>query len=191
MPSDWVTLAVAGAGIVGTIVSPIVSSWLTGKRDRERNQQEIAKLDKAHGHALEQHRARLVSERRAEIIGKVYAHLVAAETRMADLVRLAESAADRSRREDRAKSAAEAANAFQEYFFAHRIYLDPDTAERLENVRKHLVSVWVDYGTGQQSPELWVKAWKEHREEFPKLRNQLEAQFREALGVVPPRAPAV
>lgn len=218
MPSDWVTLAVAGAGILGTVVSPIVAGWLAAKREAVRDQQELVRLDRSHAQniaqlkeahaqeleriekqlahefkrletthvlALEQQRAGALNERRAEIIGKVYELLVTAETRMADLVRVAESAGDRERRDERAKSAADAANAFQEYSFAHRIYLDPDTAEALEKVRTHLVEVWVDYNTGQQLPELWVKAWKAHREEFPRLRKQLEEQFRAALGVVP------
>lgn len=49
----WVTIAIAGAGIVGTVVAPIVSSWLAGKRERRRDEQEARRLETAHQQARE------------------------------------------------------------------------------------------------------------------------------------------
>jgi hypothetical protein len=128
-------------------------------------------------------------ERRAEVIVDLNKRLVRTQRELASLVHPLQEAGEPPIAE-KAKVAAEAGNAFNEFFNENRIFLDEPLCERIDELSRSLFHAWRDFNPQDHRSDVrmkaWQAAWKRMEEEIPPIRREIETRLREILGVTEP-----
>jgi hypothetical protein len=139
--------------------------------------------------AQSQFRFSTLHEKRAEIIAEVYASLREAITHLSEYTKAFEPVGGTSR-EQRRKSAAEAANAFAKLYAAKQIFVPESAAMKLDEINLELKSAFSEfaYGVDMMPSEgldhtrNWVRVG-EKVEKLSKIAlRELELDFRLLLG---------
>jgi hypothetical protein len=131
-------------------------------------------------------------ERRVEVIAGLYTKLVDAEVAFGSWVRPLQLAGE-SPMDEKAKTAMQAGNEFQDAFLRSRIWLDEDLCKRLEALNKAIYEVFVDFTTYKADDpqtaiahrEAWKRSWDRMNEDVAGIRREIESGFRDMLGVKP------
>jgi len=127
--------------------------------------------------------------KRANIIDDIYKKLVETYTSFSSLMNpwqaIGELPEDAKR-----KIAMAHFNDFSNHFQLNKIYFTKDTADKIEGFILELRRLWNEFhtpkynehGTQYRDVDAWSKVWDYTREEIPKLREQIEKDFRDILG---------
>lgn len=91
-------------------------------------------------------------------------------------------------RQDRFAKYFRAFGFFRKYFRRHRIYLSQEVCDRVDAVIEAFIESHVEFEAGVLEPsnpdhKAWIKASKLATEEIPKIRTNIEKEFRTLLGV--------
>ena len=127
-------------------------------------------------------------ERRVDVVDELYVSLVRAERAFSSWMHPMQEAGQPSQAE-KATKAIDAGNAFIDYFYEHRIWLDQGLCDRIKGVADRLRRASIDFDMkdrmGGQTPDtgLWIKAWQQVNDEIPPIRESIESEFRSLLGV--------
>jgi hypothetical protein len=132
-------------------------------------------------------------ERRVDVIADLYHKLVDAEIAFGSWLRPLQMASEPTMIE-KADLAAKAGEGFQTTFFRERIWLDEDLCEHLDALTRQIYEAFVDFttykaddpNTWTEYRDTWKKAWDKIDQDVPSIRREIEARFREMLGVVRP-----
>jgi hypothetical protein len=134
-------------------------------------------------------------DKRAEVIAELYAKLATVNGAMHELLSPLEVDGGAGR-EKREKSAAEAGNDFRRYYDRHLIYFDESLCNLLHSFSQDMMRAWVIHlhnpTTGEGGINRWeprMKAWERLNEQVPKIRTEIEQNFRQLLGLPPPSHP--
>jgi len=88
---------------------------------------------------------------------------------------------------EKGKAAADAANEFREYFDENRIFFEEELELQIDNFLKLIKKSWLDFEYKDIEPKdsagKWLSTWKFVDEEMPKIRKELEKEFRKILGL--------
>ena len=134
-----------------------------------------------------------IHEKRLEIISELAGRLDAFHQRVSTYVSAFEFAGGPTK-EERRKAAADAFTQFNEYFRPRRFFLPEHTVEKIEAFRSKLYDIsiefmfYVEQGREMRSDpnkniDVWTKASDYTTKEAPKLLADLEADFRQVLGI--------
>ncbi len=153
------------------------------QRDLERYRANLKREDIEH-----QIKYSLIHERKAEVIANVYAGLVKAKRKMAQLVFIFQPGGQNLRQKK--QDAADAYNNIDDYFNEHRLYLDRVTADKVESILIKIKEAFIDFDTVQNGDDykhdttgFWRQASDQIKNEIPPLLEELESEFRTILGV--------
>jgi hypothetical protein len=185
-----------GAGTVAYIARTVIKTFLD--RDIEHYKAELRAV---HESALERLRADLRIEafqketvfaklhaKRAEVIQELYGRLVAVSRAMNDFMSPLQIGGGPSR-EEKKTAAADAANAFLDYYLTNEIYFDEGLCDKLQSFAK-LKDAWHTFdmyppdesGVASERRKVQFIAWKKVNEELPKIRGEIAAILRKLLG---------
>ncbi len=171
-----------GSGLIVWTIRAIIKLWLD--KDIERYKWKLSK---------ESIRFSKLYEERAKIIRDLYYKLFDFEQAMASFVSPMQWAGEKPMKEKR-KITAETGNEFRDYYKRNKIYLSEKVSEILEDMDKIFTESWINFTTFEiDNPESralkptekmkeWIKVWDKIRLDIPRLRNQLEKEFRQILG---------
>lgn len=130
--------------------------------------------------------------KRAEITAELYKKFVEFEEDMRTLTDPMERPDDPPQ-EEKIQQAAESGNQFVNYYMENKIYFPPGICDTIEQLNQELQDVFVNSkintGTNHRKVssdrvEGRLELWKRTTEEdIPELKTELEAHFRELLGV--------
>jgi len=130
----------------------------------------------------------LIHERKAEVIANVYAGLVKAKRKMAQLVFIFQP--DGQNLQKKKQDAADACNNVDDYFNEHRLYLDRVTADKAESILIKMKEAFINFDTAQNGDDykpdatgFWRQANDQIKNEIPPLLEELESEFRTILGI--------
>jgi len=180
-----------GTGILGLIAKNLFSQFLS--RDLEGYK---AKLQAEHSREIErlkadirttafEHETRFarLHDKRVQVIAELYKLLAqtatAFETWIAPLSLAPKPLAEM------AKDAANAANAFFEFFDQNQIYLDEKLCSLILQMREVFNRAWANFGAGFEKPrpKEWMETWEAFQRDIPPLRIEIERRVRALLGV--------
>ena len=174
-------------GIVSGLITWLIRSLFTQylKRDIQQYKHKLVE---------EQIRFSKLHEKRADVIQNLYSRLVDFEGKMASFVNPFQPAGAlpiQKKKEDAGKAGDE----FVKYSSINKIYFSKELCEIIEDINKQFKRAWIDFTTftvyeksnrvltSEEKHRNWIKAWDTVSKEIPKLREKLESEFREILGV--------
>lgn len=179
--------ALAWLGVIGGVAGGAAALYTATRANSiERYRAQL----KAEGYEHEVRFARL-HERRVDVVADLYIKLVRAERAFASWVHLLQEAGEPSM-EEKGSIAGDAFNDFRTFFLEHRIWLEEDLCDRIALLDRELFTSFIDFTTYRRDDpnvhkeymEKWMATWKKTQEDIPALRQRIERQFREMLGVV-------
>jgi hypothetical protein len=139
-----------------------------------------------------EHQIRFVRlhEKVAETVAETYSKLTVFYRAVANYTKSMEHANDLPKSERRIQ-VADAMAAFDEYYSLRKLYIPKQTAEKIEEFKKKLNLITVDFWTGveqdgnsrTQEKETWFRVWKKMSEDVPPLFAVLENDFQSILGI--------
>jgi len=187
-------------GIVGYLIKKLVSSRLEReadafKADLKRNSDvEIERLKNSLQMAANEHQIRFskLHEKRAQVLADLYKLLVKATWEAENLASPMEFAGEPDKNQ-KFKQAMEAISEYFRFFDQHRIYLPEELCTSLLAFAHKLRSPAIAFGvylrieypnerTQEEKYRAWTAAWDSVQTEIPKLRSELEVEFRKLLG---------
>lgn len=200
------TLVVAAAAYV---LRGVFNRWLSLGLERHKaglNAQHAIALERLRGDlqlAATEHQIRFskTHERRDEVIAEVYKLLFRARVPFQSLADSVEFHGEPSK-EEKFKVAVDAFNNLSTCFYENRLYLEEGLCRQIEQFLERLKRVhllWTRILSGRGVPpngdgiDNWDKSDKVMREAVPPILRNIEASFREILGIpntVPAEAPA-
>ncbi len=137
-----------------------------------------------------QKRFSLIHEKRAEVLGELYARLDRTERALADLTSLLQLNDGRTL-QDKKTATQSIGKDFSDYYSTKKIYLDESLCNQIEEMQKILHDAWVAFDTSQHGAcyhddktGLWNYSSTMVKEKFPPLKKQLEELFRKELGSI-------
>jgi hypothetical protein len=203
----WQALLVAFGGnaalllVLGFLGRSLVSSILA--KDIERFKATLSNTltrdiesFKAHLQAVAvEHEVRFskLHEKRAEVLAELYKLLVTAFWQVSEFASPMQWAGDPEKK-DQYPPAINAIAAYFRFFDQHRIWLPGRLCGPLETFARELRGPAIRLGTylriddptpktRQELSDVWDKAWRSVQDDIPKLRTEIEAEFRTLLGV--------
>jgi len=144
----------------------------------------------------EQIRGSKLYDERAKVVSMLYELLADFDFKMSSFVSPAQFAGDLPKKE-KLKLAGEAGREFMDYHTKKRIYFDKDINKSLDEINKEFKSAWVDAtlfpitepgewefpNVTKEKWEFWKKSLDTICKKIPPLKEKLEDDFREILGV--------
>lgn len=130
-------------------------------------------------------------EKRAEVIAELYGRLESVHRAMQVLLDPSplDGGADRAEREQKA---ADAGNAFGDYYHAHQIYFEESLCELLHRFDQDMVQAWwahrynpIASSSGMEPLDRRFEGWKRLEQQVPPIRKKIEATFRQLIGITP------
>jgi hypothetical protein len=126
---------------------------------------------------------------RAESIKKLYSKLVKMEESMRSWMDPRQFPEEENK-EKKQKIAQKNVNRFIRYYNINRIIFRKDICKIIDEINKKMDDTWLDFASIQayekgdnERRKLWKKSWNTIGKEIPKLKHELEDEFREILGV--------
>lgn len=126
-------------------------------------------------------------DKRVEVIGEVYRLISVVNLKMNRLIHEIQISGGPSL-EEQGQSAADAADAFLEYYLQHQIYFEEELCDQLQEFNQKMYEAWIKFGISKQleNPEArhakWQEAWTAISDELPVKRRAVETAFRKILG---------
>jgi len=182
------------AGLMGYIAKQLISYYFT--REQKNFQGEINKEIQRFQNQLEKDSVVFsdLHQKRADIVAELYGKMAEFDREMRQLADPMILRGDS--REYHIERAGEAGEEFRRYYNRHKIYLPEPICETIEDMISEYSSVFHDFSvgeihdattpnpTGEDRVETWNDDWESlTEEEIPELKEELEAHFRELLGV--------
>lgn len=132
-------------------------------------------------------------DERAQVINNLYELLNDFDRKMHSLTCPLQLACDLPEKEKR-KHASKAGQKFVEYYSKKKIYFSKETAKLLDEINKEFEGAWINLtiypsieidrdNINRDKWELWMKSWKIISKKIPPLKEKIEDEFREILGV--------
>jgi hypothetical protein len=183
--------------VVAFLGKSIITHWLNKDIERFKSDIrgaadiELAKLRGALEIAANEHSILLsrLQDNRAKVIDELYGRLAAAIEAMTRYLGVFGSL-DNSPTEEKAKGAAEAINAFVEYFDQKRVWLPPECCAKVETLKQGLRQRFVEFDvnrgfgvkSGKPFSDEWRKLWSDVTQDLvPPAREALESEMRRLL----------
>jgi hypothetical protein len=181
----WVGPTAVVVGALGGLLGGTAAAWVAVKRKSiESYVRELDRVSYEHEVVFSR-----LHERRVDVVNRLYGKLVRAERAFSSWIHPLQEAGDLPP-EEKAKKAVGAANEFIDYFLEHRIWLDPDLCVQIMAFADQLRDASAtfnlkDHMTPLRGPDtkLWLAAWGKVNDEIPPIRERIEAEFRQLLGV--------
>ncbi len=194
--TSTLTILAASSGLIVYLAKTFSAHLLT--RDVERFR---ADLKASHDTAIEHLRADLriqaferettfsrLHDKRVQVIEELYKRISVVSLAMNRLMTQTQMKEGPSPQEQ-AQTAADAADAFLEYYLQNQIYFDEALCDRLQAFNEKMYGAWIDFGISKllvdspsDSTERWQIAWQAISEDLPKFRKEIEHSFRSLLG---------
>lgn len=193
--ASTLTILAAGSGLL-VYLAKLLSSHLLA-RDIEQFKSD---LKTNHDRALERLRADLriqaferettfsrLHDKRVQVIEELYKRISAVSRAMHQLINDIQAKDGPSLRA-RADAAANAGDDFLEYYLQHQIYFDEALCEKLQVFNDKIFDAWSKFGMSNLIEDIGahhekrLEAWTAISEEAPKIRLELEREFRTLLG---------
>ncbi|WP_058827492.1 hypothetical protein [Haloferax sp. Q22] len=134
-------------------------------------------------------------QKRAEVIGEFYVHLSEFDQDMRVLADPMLSRGDTSR-EEKIEIAAESGEELRRFYLKNKVYFSSDVCETMDDLLKEYIDMFHDFSVAKihdskeslPGPDERIEQWKANWEsltedDIPDLKNDLEGQFRDLLGV--------
>lgn len=166
------------------------------KKEQQKAEQEFSKEIAGFQSKLDLiniQQSQLYSKKR-EVIEELYGRLIAFNNAMIELTLKFQKTAGNAQEEEgqRISDASEKGNDFFSYYEKRRIYFDKETCSLIEKMFKILRKSHQDYSfsyryaipPSMQTLEMMQKAGEEIEKQLPPLKEKLESQFRESIGIV-------
>lgn len=134
-------------------------------------------------------------ENRLGIISELYGKIVTLHQKMAKMTQLFQRVPDGENAEELKdkdiQASADAFNDFLDFYLRNKIYLSPETSEKIDEIRNQYKSVFWDFTIDRQTglpisealAERIAGTYKTMEEVIPPILNQIEDDFRTLLGV--------
>ena len=126
--------------------------------------------------------------KRAVVIEETYKKMIKTHRAIESLVCPLQLAGEPPK-EEKMKSAAKIGNDFIEYFDINRIFFDENLELEIDQLNKKMQGAFTKfkYATmfeiGKQDIKEWIEAWDEIKERAPKLKGEIEKNFRRIIGI--------
>jgi hypothetical protein len=149
-------------------------------KDIERFKSELEKITIEH-----QIRYAKLHEERAHVIKEVYRKIAVAEKWMKEYVTPIDLGG-LPPIEERSKRAAESANEFVDYYKENKIFLNNDICKLLDEIHKCIAEAWIKFNQKDRvrpDKDYWGDSWQTITEKLPQIKEKLENDFRNILGV--------
>lgn len=195
----------AVVGVVGWLARSIILHLLSKDVEKFKSslqiesQLELANLKASLESKAFEHQVRFsrLHERRAEIVGQLFAKIVALNKASSDFVRWFQNAGEIEKK-DRLKNLWKTVDDFSVYFEKHSIYFEREVCEIILSFKDKLsiaCTMLVSFVQEREAVELnydqiyieWDKAMKMMEQEVPVIKDALADSFRELLGVSQPK----
>jgi hypothetical protein len=187
----WQAVLIAFGGnaalllVLGVLGRSLLNSALNKDLEKFKGQLQLAAIE----HEI---RFSKLHEKRARVIAQLYKLLVKATWEAESFTTPMEWAGEPDKKE-KYVTAQNAIAAYFRFFDQHRVFLSPSLCTQLENFAKEVrgpvisFGVWVrhDHLSGKPAEDknnAWDAAWKKVKDDVPKLRASIEAEFRSLLG---------
>ena len=165
---------------------------------QQKSQLEIEQFKSALELTAFEHQTRFIKlhEKRADIIGEMYGKIVDLYETASIFVRSFQSV-NTTRKQEFRKELWHSADEFKSYFNKHRIYFNEDVCKVIESLNDKLSEACSALAFISQEGaaveisnenlfKLWDKGMTVLEKDAPNIKNALESEFRELLGVVQP-----
>ncbi|EEL16931.1 hypothetical protein bcere0016_24760 [Bacillus cereus 95/8201] len=161
-------------------------------RQIDEHKSELQKLENKHHIIFNK-----LHENRAETIKVLYSKFVDLENKMINLTKLFRAAGEKSMKE-KADEALMSYEDFISFYSVNRIYFNEDVCELIDKIEKEIRGTLIDTGVyelnliesgpgskvSEQQTQIWIKNWNRIEKDVPKLKGNLEGEFRKLLGVI-------
>lgn len=133
-----------------------------------------------------------IHNKRADVLGRMYSHLVDATNALSQLTSLVKFNDGRSI-ENQKQEVVSAFSIFHNLYRRNRLYIDKDICEDIDAILKIMASAYYDYDIAtwghkhhhdKTHVELLKKAWEQMSVQIPPLFDKIELRFRTILGVI-------
>ncbi|MCM3216746.1 hypothetical protein ABER75_11645 [Niallia taxi] len=196
--------------ILGFIAKSIFNNWMNNRslhyKTELDNKSSIykANLDKEMEHfklklqiETTEHQIKYTKlhEDRANTIKELYKYIVNMEQSLNSLVSLYEFHGEDGK-EKKAQKYMQSFNTAYEYYHINKIYLSENTCSIIDSLLDELRGIWSEFYSydlinglsekhveRQEQREVWRTCYKEMKEKVPKIKRDLENDFRSMLGV--------
>jgi hypothetical protein len=129
-------------------------------------------------------------EKVAEVLAETYARLMNLQLAVGDYVKAWESTSGPSK-SDRRIVAAKAMQEVNEYYLPRKLFIHPDAAKKVEELRNRLFRITTDFMISVEQPDYgkqpdiaeWGKAYKAMTDDVAPMFKSLEAHFQKLLGL--------
>ncbi|HEY3289210.1 MAG TPA: hypothetical protein VGK87_03690 [Anaerolineae bacterium] len=125
-------------------------------------------------------------QKEVEVIGRVYELLADAETKLQELVQVFRFAGS-PQEKDLVGPAQVAANEFLDYYDKHKLYLDDEVCQKLDDIASQVRSAFYSFGStrlplqGEQMMKAWTEATNSVHMDLPASQKALRQQLRKIL----------
>jgi hypothetical protein len=178
-----ISTSVATYAVLALLSRSLLKSFLD--KDLEKFKNELATQQ-----FMFQKRFSLIHEKKAEVLGELYARLDRTERALVDLTSRFQLNDGRTQKDKKAETSA-IGKEFSDYYSTKKIYLDESLCNKIEEIQKILHEAWIAFDTSQDgsgykddTTGLWKYSEAMVKEKFPPLKKQLEEQFRKELGII-------
>jgi hypothetical protein len=188
---QYIATFAISSGLIAWIIRSIINSFL--KRDIENYKNKLMES---------QIRFTKLHEERATVIRDLYYKLVELDDNLKSLICPLQLAGDINLKK-KFKKSTKAGNNFLDFSHKNRIYFNNEINDIIDKINSLMKRAFYDFRSAQEMDELskqvssrkegswinkekmekWNKAWDTITLEIPKLKEQLEKEFREILGV--------
>ncbi len=130
----------------------------------------------------------ILQERRAFTIRKMYQLLERFDRLARELINPIQLGSDKPE-SVRGNRASDAALEFFNYYREHKIYLDQETCQIIDEMEQKYSKIFLDFQFKDKivaktaEEDLWLRSWQALTEEIPLLRKRIEETFRKILGI--------
>ncbi|WP_179957890.1 MULTISPECIES: hypothetical protein [Bacillus cereus group] len=160
-------------------------------RQIDEHKSELQKLENKHQIIFNK-----LHENRAETIKVLYSKFVDLENKMINLTKLFQAVGEKSMKE-KADEASISYWDFLSFYSVNRIYFNEDVCGLIDKIEKEIRGILVSTGVYElhliesgpgsnvspEQTEIWLENWRRIEKDVPKLKRNLEGEFRKLLGV--------
>jgi len=126
---------------------------------------------------------------RAEVIKELYKKISKTHRSFSSFMAIFQKAGDTPEKE-KGEIAAQNANDFTDYYEENKIFVDRKLSEKIDKLSAAFRDAWLKFeiSRGSRKEEdtyikFWESAWKTITEETPKIKEEIEDDFRKIIGI--------
>lgn len=171
-----------GSGILAWLIKAIFKQYFS--KDLEKFKASLEKEAFSYRVRYEKMHAE-----RAEVIKNLYKKIVRTHRAFHSFMNIFQQAGDKLEPE-KGQLAADEANDFTDYFEENKIFLGRELADKIEDLSKTFRLAWIQFESSRRNEKYsdsyfnnWIEAFKLIDEETPKIKTEIENEFRIIIGI--------